>query len=131
MHLRPEECGVFFDEDEDFAAFTIDLQEIDVHERVFMNKILEGYRLDFNSCTIRIILWGIRVGFYNFPPTSFFTVTAYLKECSSVFLCNGVLIKLYMGMVSVIFFYGVDTIRIRFTTDNGRGVIVQRIFDEC
>ena len=38
-----EECGVFFDEDEDFAAFTIHLQEIDVRYRVFMNKILEGY----------------------------------------------------------------------------------------
>ena len=76
MHLRSEEFCVFFSEDEDFAAFTIHLQEIDVRYRVFMNKILEGYRLDFNSCTIRIILWRIRLGFDNFPTTSFVTVAA-------------------------------------------------------
>jgi hypothetical protein len=53
-------------EDEDFAAFTIHLQEIDVRDRVFLKKILEGDRLDFNRCAIRIILWGIRLGFDNF-----------------------------------------------------------------
>src|SRR4029453_4032415 len=115
MHLRFEEFCVFFYEDEYFAAFTIHLQEIDVRYRVFMNKILEGYRLDFNSFPICIILWGIRLGFYNFPTTSFFTVAAYLEECFSVFICNGVLIELYVGMLSVIFFYHVDTIRIWFT----------------
>src|SRR4029453_6169776 len=105
MHLRFEEFCVFFYEDEDFAAFTIHLQEIDIRYRVFMNKILEGYRLDFNSFSIRIILWGIRLGSDNFPPPSFFTVAAYLQECFAVFICNGVLIEVYVGMVSIIFFY--------------------------
>src|SRR4030095_7281779 len=105
MHMLSEEVCVFFYEDEDFAALTIHLQEIDVRDRCFLKKILEGDRLDFNRCAIRIILWSIRLGFDNFPPTGFVTVTAYLQECFSIFLCDGVLIKLYVGMVSIIFFY--------------------------
>src|SRR4030095_6713541 len=100
MHLRAEESSVFFYEDEDFAAFTIHLQEIDVRYRVFLKKILEGYRLDFNRFAIHIIRWSIRVGFDNFPTTGFVAVTAYLQECFAVFICDGVLIKLYVGMVS-------------------------------
>src|SRR4030095_7311691 len=131
MHMRSEESYVFFSEDEDFAAFTIHLQEIDVRYRVFLKKILEGYRLDFNRFSIRIIRWGIRVGFDNFPPTSFFAVAAYLQECFAVFLCNGVWIELDVGIVSVIFFYRVNTIRIWFTTDDGRNIMALRIFEEC
>src|SRR4029450_3899152 len=100
MHMRSEECCVVFYEDEDFAAFTIHLQEIDVRYRVFLKKIPEGDRLDFNRCAIRIIRWGIRGGFDKFPPTSFFAVAAYLQECFAVFLGNGVWIELDIGMVS-------------------------------
>ena len=71
------------------------------------------------------------MGFDNFPPTRFVTVAAYLQECFAVFLGNGVWIELDVGMVSVIFFYRVDTIRIGFTTDDGRNIMAQRIFEEC
>ena len=61
---------------------------------VFLKKILEGYRLDFKRFAIRIILWSIRYGFDNFSTPRFFTVSAYLQECCSVFSCNGVWIEL-------------------------------------
>ena len=82
MHIRPEEFCVFFDEDEYFAAFTTHLQEIDLSDLVFRNKILEGDRLDFNRFPIRIIIWSIRVGFYNFSATSF---SLFLPICRNVF----------------------------------------------
>ena len=88
MHLRSEECCVFFCEDEDLAAFTIHLQEINARYLVLVKKILEGYRLDFKSFPVRIILWSIRLGFDNFPPTRFFTVPAYLQEGFAVSYCQ-------------------------------------------
>lgn len=94
MHIRSEEFRVFFYEDKYFAAFTINLQEIDLSYIVFMNKILEGYSIYFNRFSIRIIIWRIRFGFYNFSTTRFFTISAYLQECFSVLSCNGVLIEL-------------------------------------
>ena len=72
MHMRAEESCVFFSEDEYFAAFTIHLQEIDVRYRVFMNKILEGYSLDFNGFPIRIILLGNSRGLRQFSHHQFF-----------------------------------------------------------
>jgi hypothetical protein len=45
MHLRSEECGVVFYEDEDFAAFTIHLQEIDVLYLVFPKRLLLDSRV--------------------------------------------------------------------------------------
>src|SRR4051812_12146976 len=131
MHMRSEECCVFFYEYEYFTAFTIHLQEIDVRYHVFMNKILEGYRLYFKNFSIRIILWSIRLGFYNFSTSSFLTVSAYLQECFSVLICNSVLIDFEVGMLSVIFFYRVDTMRIRFETYNCRSFIAQSVFDKC
>jgi hypothetical protein len=71
------------------------------------------------------------LGFYNFPPTRFFTVPAYLQEGFAVFICNGVLMDCEVGMVAVIFVDRGDTIRIRFATDDGRRVMVQSVFDEC
>src|SRR4029453_7433526 len=102
MHMCSEECCVFFYEDEDFTAFTIHLQEIDVGYAVFMNKILEGYHLYFKSFPIYIILWSIRLGFDNFSTTSFVTVSAYLQEGFSVCFCNGVCIEFEVSMVAVI-----------------------------
>src|SRR4030095_6789768 len=131
MHLRSEERCVVFYEYEDFAAFTIHLQEIDVFYLVFLKKILEGYRLHFKSFAIRIILWSIRVGFDNFATPCFFTVSAYLQKGCAVLRCNSVWIECEVGMVPVIFFYRLDTIRIRFTTDDGRSAMAQRVFDEC
>ena len=63
MHIRSEEFCVFFYEDEDFAAFTINLQEIDLRYVIFLNKILEGYCLDFNTFPVDIIIRRIRFGF--------------------------------------------------------------------
>jgi hypothetical protein len=63
MHIRSEEFCVFFYKYEYFAAFTIYLQEIDLSYLVFLNKILEGYRIYFNSFSIRIIIRRIRFGF--------------------------------------------------------------------
>src|SRR4030095_8580400 len=105
MHLRSEECCVVFYEDEDFTAFTIHLQEIDVHYLIFLKKILEGDRLHFKSLAMRIILWRIRVGFDNFATPSFFTVSAYLQECCAVVSCNSVGIECEVSMVPVIFLY--------------------------
>ena len=34
-------------------------------------------------------------------------------------------------MVSIIFFYRVDTMRIWFATDDGSRFIAQRVFEEC
>jgi hypothetical protein len=48
MPLRSEEGSVFFEEDEEFTAFTIHLKEINVRDMVLMNKLLEGDRLDGN-----------------------------------------------------------------------------------
>ena len=128
--MLSEEVCVFFYEDEDFAALTIHLQEIDVRDRVFLKKILEGDRLDFNRCAIRIILWSIRLGFDNFPPTSFVTVAAYLQESCAVLSGNGVLIDFEVSMVSVIFFDEVDTMGIGFTTNDGSSVMAQGVFNE-
>ena len=103
MHLRSEECGVVVYEDEDFTAFTIHLQEIDVAYLVFLKKILEGDRLHFKRFAMRIILWRIRVGFDNFTTPRFFTVSAYLQEGCAVVRGNSVGIECEVGMVPVIF----------------------------
>ncbi len=98
MHLGAEERGVFVDEDENFAAFTIHLQEINVGYLVLLQKMLEGDGRYCQRFPLHIILRSIRVGFDNFAPTRCVTVATYLQQGGAVRRGNGVGLEGEVGM---------------------------------